>query len=142
MPHQVITLTAPPSSMRAQPLAMVPASGIGRMSAARPLLVKSVRWDKMFLSGIGSILAITLKCRITSQFTTMLLLRTMYSVAQHGFHQCLQRSAVNRKAEYQDTGQQGATLGANCTVVCGATIGRTCFYCRGRSDRKMFLTTP
>ena len=34
------------------------------------------------------------------------------------------RSAVSRKSEYLDTCvQRGATLGANCTIVCGVTIG-------------------
>ena len=34
------------------------------------------------------------------------------------------RSAVSRKSEYRDTLiRRGATLGANCTVVCGVTIG-------------------
>ena len=36
------------------------------------------------------------------------------------------RSHVTRKDEYRDTSvRRGATLGANCTIVCGATIG--CF---------------
>ena len=35
------------------------------------------------------------------------------------------RSAVSRKNEYRDTFVgQGATLGANCTIVCGVKIGR------------------
>jgi UDP-2-acetamido-3-amino-2,3-dideoxy-glucuronate N-acetyltransferase len=34
------------------------------------------------------------------------------------------RSAVSRKDEYRDTlVKRGATLGANCTIVCGVTIG-------------------
>ena len=34
------------------------------------------------------------------------------------------RSAVSRKDEYRDTlVRRGATLGANCTIVCGVTIG-------------------
>ncbi|TMN36384.1 acyltransferase [Pseudoalteromonas sp. S2755] len=34
------------------------------------------------------------------------------------------RSFIERKTEYRDTRvQQGATLGANCTIVCGVTIG-------------------
>ena len=38
------------------------------------------------------------------------------------------RSAVPRKDEYLDTVvRQGATLGANCTIVCGITIGRYSF---------------
>jgi len=42
------------------------------------------------------------------------------------------RSAVTRKDEYRDTlVQQGATLGANCTIVCGATIGRYAFIGAG-----------
>ena len=42
------------------------------------------------------------------------------------------RSAVSRKDEYRDTiVQKGATLGANCTVVCGITIGRYAFIAAG-----------
>ncbi len=42
------------------------------------------------------------------------------------------RSAVSRKDEYRRTlVQQGATLGANCTVVCGITIGRYAFIGAG-----------
>lgn len=42
------------------------------------------------------------------------------------------RSAVSRKDEYRDTlVRAGATLGANCTVVCGVTIGRHAFVGAG-----------
>jgi UDP-2-acetamido-3-amino-2,3-dideoxy-glucuronate N-acetyltransferase len=42
------------------------------------------------------------------------------------------RSAVSRKNEYRRTVvRQGATLGANCTVVCGITIGRYAFVGAG-----------
>ena len=42
------------------------------------------------------------------------------------------RSAVSRKNEYRDTFVgQGATLGANCTIVCGMTIGRYAFIGAG-----------
>lgn len=42
------------------------------------------------------------------------------------------RSAISRKDEYRNTlVQQGATLGANCTIVCGATIGRYAFVGAG-----------
>jgi UDP-2-acetamido-3-amino-2,3-dideoxy-glucuronate N-acetyltransferase len=42
------------------------------------------------------------------------------------------RSAVTRKDEYRRTRvRQGATLGANCTVVCGTTIGRYAFVGAG-----------
>ena len=42
------------------------------------------------------------------------------------------RSAVTRKDEYRRTlVKQGATLGANCTVVCGTTIGRHAFVGAG-----------
>jgi len=42
------------------------------------------------------------------------------------------RSAVTRKDEYRRTlVQQGATLGANSTVVCGTTIGRYAFVGAG-----------
>ncbi len=42
------------------------------------------------------------------------------------------RSAVPRKAEYRRTlVRRGATLGANCTVVCGTTIGEHAFVGAG-----------
>ena len=42
------------------------------------------------------------------------------------------RSAVSRKDEYRDTVvEQGATLGADCTVVCGTRIGHHAFVGAG-----------
>jgi UDP-2-acetamido-3-amino-2,3-dideoxy-glucuronate N-acetyltransferase len=42
------------------------------------------------------------------------------------------RSAVARKSEYRPTlVRRGATLGANCTIVCGTTIGRHAFIGAG-----------
>ena len=42
------------------------------------------------------------------------------------------RSAIERKAEYRATLiKQGATLGANCTVICGSTIGAYAFVGAG-----------
>ena len=42
------------------------------------------------------------------------------------------RSFVTRKDEYRDTlVRQGATLGANCTIVCGVTIGAFAFVAAG-----------
>ena len=42
------------------------------------------------------------------------------------------RSHVNRKDEYKTTlVRKGASLGANCTVVCGTTIGRYAFVGAG-----------
>lgn len=42
------------------------------------------------------------------------------------------RSAISRKNEYRDTlVKKGATLGANCTIVCGVTIGEYAFVGAG-----------
>ena len=42
------------------------------------------------------------------------------------------RAAIVRKEEYRETlVRQGATLGANCTIVCGVTIGRFAFVGAG-----------
>ena len=42
------------------------------------------------------------------------------------------RSLIERKDEYRDTlVKKGATLGANCTVVCGVTIGEFAFVGAG-----------
>ncbi|MBS9428334.1 acyltransferase [Photorhabdus akhurstii] len=42
------------------------------------------------------------------------------------------RSFIERKSEYKNTRvKKGATLGANCTIVCGATIGAYAFIGAG-----------
>jgi UDP-2-acetamido-3-amino-2,3-dideoxy-glucuronate N-acetyltransferase len=42
------------------------------------------------------------------------------------------RSLIERKSEYRDTViKRGATLGANCTVVCGVTVGEFAFVGAG-----------
>ena len=42
------------------------------------------------------------------------------------------RALIERKAEYQDTLiKKGATLGANCTIVCGVTVGEYAFIGAG-----------
>lgn len=42
------------------------------------------------------------------------------------------RSAVSRKDEYRDTiVRRGATLGANCTIICGVEIGEHAFIGAG-----------
>ena len=42
------------------------------------------------------------------------------------------RSAVIRKSEYRDTFvRQGATIGANATIICGVEIGRHAFIAAG-----------
>jgi UDP-2-acetamido-3-amino-2,3-dideoxy-glucuronate N-acetyltransferase len=50
------------------------------------------------------------------------------------------RSAVTRKDEYRDTlVKRGATLGANCTIVCGVTIGEYAFVGAGSVINKNVL---
>ena len=42
------------------------------------------------------------------------------------------RSLIERKDEYRDTLiKKGATLGANCTIVCGVTVGEYAFVGAG-----------
>lgn len=42
------------------------------------------------------------------------------------------RSLIERKSEYRDTlVKRGATLGANCTIVCGVTVGEYAFVGAG-----------
>jgi UDP-2-acetamido-3-amino-2,3-dideoxy-glucuronate N-acetyltransferase len=42
------------------------------------------------------------------------------------------RSLIERKSEYRDTlVKRGATLGANCTIICGTTIGEFAFIGAG-----------
>jgi UDP-2-acetamido-3-amino-2,3-dideoxy-glucuronate N-acetyltransferase len=42
------------------------------------------------------------------------------------------RSLIERKSEYRDTlVKRGATIGANCTIVCGVTIGEFAFVGAG-----------
>jgi len=47
------------------------------------------------------------------------------------------RSAIPRKNEYRDTiVKKGASLGANCTIVCGVTIGKHSFIGAGSTVTK------
>ena len=47
------------------------------------------------------------------------------------------RALVERKAEYKDTLiKKGATLGANCTIVCGVTVGEYAFIGAGAVVKK------
>lgn len=47
------------------------------------------------------------------------------------------RALIERKSEYRDTlVKRGATLGANCTVVCGVTIGAHSFVGAGAVVQK------
>ena len=49
------------------------------------------------------------------------------------------RSMIKRKAEYKDTlVKKGATLGANCTILCGLTIGEFAFVGAGAVINKKF----
>ncbi len=42
------------------------------------------------------------------------------------------RAAIDRKSEFQPTlVRRGATIGANATIVCGATLGAYCFVAAG-----------
>ena len=59
------------------------------------------------------------------------------------------RAAVQRKNEFRRTPvRQGATLGANCTSVCGTTIGRPAFIgagtvvTRGAPDFALLVGVP
>ena len=46
------------------------------------------------------------------------------------------RSLIERKDEYKSTlVKKGATLGANCTIVCGVTIGEYAFVGAGASNK-------
>ncbi len=47
------------------------------------------------------------------------------------------RSKIYRKNEYRDTiVKEGATLGANCTIICGITVGKYAFIGAGSVVRK------
>lgn len=47
------------------------------------------------------------------------------------------RSAITRKHQYRDTLiKKGATLGANCTIICGVTIGEHAFIGAGAVIRQ------
>ena len=42
------------------------------------------------------------------------------------------RSLISRKSEYKKTiVKEGASLGANCTIICGITLGKYCFIAAG-----------
>lgn len=47
------------------------------------------------------------------------------------------RAEISRKDEYRDTlVKRGATLGANCTIVCGVTVGAYAFIAAGAVVRE------
>ncbi len=47
------------------------------------------------------------------------------------------RAFIDRKEQYRDTlVQKGATLGANCTIICGVTIGEYAFIAAGATVNK------
>ena len=47
------------------------------------------------------------------------------------------RAEISRKDEYRDTlVRRGATLGANCTIVCGVTVGEYAFIAAGAVVRE------
>lgn len=47
------------------------------------------------------------------------------------------RSAISRKAQYRKTFvKKGASLGANCTIICGVTIGEFAFIAAGAVVRE------
>ena len=47
------------------------------------------------------------------------------------------RAEISRKDEYRDTlVRRGATLGANCTIVCGVTVGAYAFIAAGAVVRE------
>lgn len=47
------------------------------------------------------------------------------------------RALIERKSEYKDTFiKKGATLGANCTIVCGVTVGEFAFIGAGAMVNK------
>ena len=51
------------------------------------------------------------------------------------------RSFIERKTEYRDTlVKQGATLGANCTIVCGVTIGEYSLVGAGAVIKKGWIS--
>lgn len=59
------------------------------------------------------------------------------------------RALIERKSEYRDTlVKRGATLGANCTIVCGVTVGAFAFVgagavvCRDVPDFALMLGVP
>ena len=59
------------------------------------------------------------------------------------------RAFINRKTEFQTTHiKQGATIGANATIVCGVTLGEYCFIGAGAvvttsvPDFALFLGVP
>lgn len=42
------------------------------------------------------------------------------------------RSEINRRGEYKETRvKKGASMGANCTIICGSTVGKYAFVAAG-----------
>ena len=82
----------------------------------------------MYSSATRLKLAMTAKSKIMSVCTITFPERGVLW-AKYGLHNVYNpRSLVERKSEYRDTRVcEGATLGANCTIVCGTTVGKYAF---------------
>ena len=87
---------------------------------------------RMFSWGIKLQLATTARSRTTSVYDNVIL-KKVSSVAQVWcLRMCITPISGERKSEYQDTlVKRGATLGANCTIVCGVTVGQFAFIGAG-----------
>ena len=97
-------------------------------------LAKMCLWGRTYLSAIEYLSAMAARFRTMSAFMTMLPLSKMFSASPSMvFTNVLNpRAAIERKSEFRTTVvRQGATLGANCTIVCGVEIGRFAFVGAG-----------
>ena len=118
-----------PLLMMAPPLVKGPRFGISAMSVQELLLGKDVPSAKMFLNVfVGNRVVIGNRYKIqnnVSVYDNVTLDDDVFCGPSMVFTNVYNpRAAIIRKEEYRNTlVHQGATLGANCTVVCGVTIG-------------------
>jgi UDP-N-acetyl-2-amino-2-deoxyglucuronate dehydrogenase len=126
--------TPAPSSTKAPKLAKAHACGTGCMCAAARALAKACRWAKTCLWATRWSLATTARCRTTSASTTTSRWKRACSAAPAWCSptSTTRAALIERKNEYRNTlVKKGATLGANCTIVCGTTIGEYAFVGAG-----------
>ena len=111
-----------------------PASGTSRTSAPARASARAVRWGRACSSRNDVVIGANVKIQNNvSVYDAVTLEDDVFcgpSMVFTNVHN--PRSAVPRKTEYRKTlVKRGATLGANCTVVCGTTIGRHAFVGAG-----------
>ena len=121
------------SSTKGRPSERGQRSGTSPMFVQGRRLAKMCLWGRTYLLAIEYLSEMAARFRTMSAFMTMSPLSKMFCGPSMVFTNVLNpRAAIERKSEFRPTVvRQGATLGANCTIVCGVEIGRFAFVGAG-----------